>query len=248
MTATAPRTTPVPKARVTRIATHTFGFDEFRPGQLDVIQSLLRGRDTLAVLPTGAGKSAIYQIAAMLTDGVTLVISPLIALQRDQVDSIGERTVDRAVALNSSLSDRERTAMLSDIGSGDVRFVFLAPEQLANPDTIAAIDDVAIALVVIDEAHCISEWGHDFRPDYLHLGAVIEGLGHPTICALTATAAPPVRAEIVERLGMDDPAIIVQDFDRPNIRLSVERVDGDEAKRDAILPGSGKRSTSATPS
>lgn len=228
MTATAPRTRPVPKARITRIAKNTFGFDAFRPGQLDAIQRLLEGKDTLAVLPTGAGKSASYQIAAMLTDGVTLVVSPLIALQQDQVDSIGERNVGRAVALNSSLSDRERTAMLSEIASGDVRFVFLAPEQLANRDTLAAISDIDIALAVIDEALCISEWGHDFRPDYLHLG-------HPTICALTATAAPPVRAEIVERLGMDDPAIIVQGFDRPNIRLSVERVGGETAKRDAIL-------------
>ena len=235
MTATSSRSTRVSKATISRLAMETFGFETFRPGQYEAIRSLLAGHDTLAVLPTGAGKSAIYQIAAMLTDGVTLVVSPLIALQQDQVDSIGQRNVGRAVALNSSLSDRERCGMLTDIRSGAVRFVFLAPEQFANPDTVAAIAGLDVALVVIDEAHCISEWGHDFRPDYLQLGTVIERLGHPTVCALTATAAPPVRDEIVERLRMRDAAVIVSGFDRPNIRLSVERVDGDEGKREAIL-------------
>ena len=235
MTFTSSRPSRVSTKKITGLAKDIFGYDTFRPGQMEAIRSLLAGTDTLAVLPTGAGKSAIYQIAAMLTEGVTLVVSPLIALQQDQVDAIGQRRIGRAVALNSSLSDRERAGMLTDIRHGEVRFVFLAPEQFASPDTVMAIAELEIAMVVIDEAHCISEWGHDFRPDYLRLGSVIERLGHPTICALTATAAPPVRHEIVERLGMDDAAVIVSGFDRPNIRLSVERVDGDEAKREAIL-------------
>ena len=222
-------------ALITRVAHEVFGFDDFRPGQVEAMQTLLAGRDTLAVLPTGAGKSAIYQIAALVTEGITLVVSPLIALQQDQVASIGEQRIGRAVALNSSLSASERDAMLADISTGSVRFVFLAPEQLANPETVAALADLDLSLIVIDEAHCISEWGHDFRPDYLRLGPTIERLGHPTICALTATAAPPVRAEIVDRLGMDDPAVIVSGFDRPNIRLGVERVDGPEAKVETIL-------------
>ncbi len=235
MTASSTRPSRSSKAKITHVLKETFGYDTFRPGQLEAIQSLIKGRDTLAVLPTGAGKSVIYQIAAMLTNGVTLVVSPLIALQQDQVNSIAERQMGGAVALNSSLNDREREATLADIRTDAVRFVFLAPEQFANSDTVSAIAETDIALVVIDEAHCISEWGHDFRSDYLHLGAVIERLGHPTICALTATAAPPVRHEIVERLGMNDPAVIVSGFNRPNICLSVERVDSDQEKREAIL-------------
>lgn len=238
MTATAARkgrSSRISEARIVQIATEVFGFDEFRPGQLESIQNLLKGHDTLTVLPTGAGKSAIYQIASLLTQGVTLVVSPLIALQQDQVDAIGERKVGRAVALNSSLNDRERAEMLREIQEGAVQFVFLAPEQLANADTVAALATVDIALVVIDEAHCISEWGHDFRPDYLRLGPAIERLGHPTICALTATAAPPIRTEIVERLQMTKPEVIVRGFDRPNIRLAVERVQGARVKREAIL-------------
>ena len=234
--ATSPtRTRHVSRARITKTLREIVGHDDFRPGQLAAIENLLAGRDTLAVLPTGAGKSAIYQIAAVLLDGVTLVVSPLIALQQDQVEAIGERHVGRAVALNSALSERERERVLDEIRAGAVRFVFLAPEQLANEDTTAALAGLDLALVVIDEAHCISEWGHDFRPDYLRLGPAIERLGHPTVCALTATAAPPVRTEIVERLLMDDPAVIVSGFDRPNIQLRVERVDGFDEKRAAIV-------------
>ncbi|CAA9545825.1 MAG: ATP-dependent DNA helicase RecQ [uncultured Thermomicrobiales bacterium] len=222
-------------ARITRIAHDVFGFDDFRPGQIEAIRALSGGQDTLSILPTGAGKSAIYQIAALLTEGITLVVSPLIALQQDQVAGIGKHRIGRAVAVNSSLSARERDATLAEIARGDVRFVFLAPEQLANTETVSALSGLDLAMVVIDEAHCISEWGHDFRPEYLRLGAAIEHLGHPTICALTATAAPPVRTEIVQRLGMDSPATVVSGFDRPNIRLGVERVDGIGAKLEMIL-------------
>ncbi len=236
-TASHTATRRVSDRRIRAIGRDTFGFDEFRPGQFDAIRALLDGRDTLAVLPTGAGKSAIYQIATVLSprDRITIVVSPLIALQQDQVDGIEELDEGVGVALNSSLGDREHAAMLERIAGDEVRFVFLAPEQLASERTMSVLRERPIGLFVIDEAHCISEWGHDFRPDYMRLGSVIEALGHPTVCALTATAAPPVREEIVGRLGMHDPAVIVSGFDRPNISLTVEHVSNHDRKIEALL-------------
>jgi ATP-dependent DNA helicase RecQ len=188
------------------------------------------------VLPTGSGKSAIYQLAGELIDGPTIVVSPLIALQADQVHSIeAHDRLGAAVAVNSTLSTGERRERFERIAAGDVEFVFLAPEQLASPDTIDRLRDVGVRLFVVDEAHCVSEWGHNFRPDYLRLGGAIAALGHPTVLALTATAAPPVRAEIVERLGMDDPAVVVRGFDRPNIHLEVRRVHDEDVQRRAVV-------------
>ncbi|HZB76212.1 MAG TPA: DEAD/DEAH box helicase, partial [Solirubrobacteraceae bacterium] len=192
--------------RIDRVAREAFGFDVLRPGQREAIESVLDGRDTLVVMSTGSGKSAIYQIAGLLLPGATVVVSPLIALQRDQVDDLRERAAGGAAQINSSIPAAERQAALAELAEDALEFVFLAPEQLANGDVL---DELAVArpsLLVVDEAHCISEWGHDFRPDYLRLGAAAEALGRPTILALTATAAPPVRAEIAERLQMRDPA------------------------------------------
>ena len=193
------------------------------------------GRDTLVVMSTGSGKSAIYQIAALLIDGPTLVISPLIALQRDQLEAIEEAVPGEAAAVSSAVSEGEREEALDDMTEGENEFTFLAPEQLANEDVLARTRDAAPSLIVVDEAHCISEWGHDFRPDYLRLGAVVEELGHPPVLALTATASPPVRDEIVERLRMRDPRVIVRGFDRPNIRLAVESFRDEERKRRALI-------------
>ena len=209
--------------RIDRVAQEAFGFEELRPGQREAIESVLSGRDTLAVMSTGSGKSAIYQIAGLLSKGATVVVSPLIALQADQVDDLRERLGESAAHLNSTLSAREREEALADLADDALEFLFLAPEQLANADVLSELAAADISLLVVDEAHCISEWGHDFRPDYLRLGAVIDALGHPTVLALTATAAPPVREEILERLAMRDPAVIVRGFDRPNIHLSVDR-------------------------
>jgi ATP-dependent DNA helicase RecQ len=214
--------------RIDRVAREVFGFAELRPGQREAIESVLGGRDTLVVMSTGAGKSAIYQIAGLLTEGATVVVSPLIALQRDQVDDLAERAAGGAAQLNSTLPAAERERALAELAENALEFLLLAPEQLANADVL---DELAVArpsLLVVDEAHCISEWGHDFRPDYLRLGAAAEALGRPPILALTATAAPPVREEIVERLGLRDPQILVRGFDRPNIRLAVERFHGDQ--------------------
>ncbi|HEV2529899.1 MAG TPA: ATP-dependent DNA helicase RecQ [Thermomicrobiales bacterium] len=237
MTATQAPSRRVSDRRIRAIGRDAFGYDTFRPGQFEAIRALLDGRDTLAVLPTGAGKSAIYQIATVLSprDSITLVVSPLIALQQDQVNGIEELDEGIGVALNSTLGDRDHAAMLERIAREEVRFVFLAPEQLTSERTMEVLRECHIGLFVIDEAHCISEWGHDFRPDYMRLGTVIEALGHPTICALTATAAPPVREEIVNRLEMEDPAIIVSGFDRPNIRLMVEHVPDHDRKIEALL-------------
>ena len=224
--------------RIRQTAQEVLGFTEFRPGQEAAMQAVLAGRDTLAVLPSGAGKSAVYTVAGLLVGGPVLVVSPLIALQRDQVqrlDELGEERVGQARLLNSSLSAGEQQAALDGLGDGTVRFLFLAPEQLAKPEVVEAIRAAGPALFVVDEAHCVSAWGHDFRPDYLRLGGVVQQLGHPTVLALTATAAPPVRAEIVERLEMVDPEIVVAGFDRPEIRLEVDQYADAHGKYTAVL-------------
>jgi ATP-dependent DNA helicase RecQ len=201
------------------------------------MQAVVSGRDTLAVLPSGAGKTAVYQVAGQLLDGPVVVVSPLIALQRDQVERLAEieDLAGRAAQLNSTLSATDHREVLDSLQDGTVRFVFLAPEQLAKPEVVDAVRDAKPALFVVDEAHCVSAWGHDFRPDYLRLGGVIEQLGHPTVLALTATAAPPVRAEIVERLEMRDPAVVVAGFDRPEIRLEVDHYADARGKEQGVL-------------
>src|SRR3954463_10941002 len=220
--------------RIDRTARDILGFDALRPGQREAIESVLAGRDTLAVLSTGSGKSAIYQIAGLLADGATLVVSPLIALQRDQVEALHDRALG-AAQLNSSVPAGEREETLAELAEDALEFLFLAPEQLANAEVLDELATAEPSLIVVDEAHCISEWGHDFRPDYLRLGAAIETLGHPPVLALTATAAPPVRAEIVERLGLRDAAVIVRGFDRANLDLAVERFHDARRKDEALL-------------
>ncbi|MDP9473740.1 MAG: RecQ family ATP-dependent DNA helicase [Chloroflexota bacterium] len=225
--------------RIEDVARDHFGYDDLRPGQAEAVRSVLDKRDTLAVLPTGLGKSAIYQIAGLLTEGPTLVVSPLIALQQDQVESIEEHEAGGAAHVNSAMREAARQEAFEELEVGALEFLFLAPEQFANEETMARLRAAPPSLFVVDEAHCISEWGHDFRPDYLKLGSIIEELGRPTTLALTATASPPVRMEIVERLGLRDPKIVVHGFDRPNIWLGVETfVEGvheEGAKREALI-------------
>ncbi|QXG77753.1 ATP-dependent DNA helicase [Modestobacter sp. L9-4] len=224
--------------RIRQVARDVLGYTEFRPGQEDAMKAVAAGRDTLAVLPSGAGKSAVYTVAGLLLDGPVLVVSPLVALQRDQVqrlEELGEDAVGKAAVLNSGLSVLEHQAVLDGMRDGTIRYCFLAPEQLAKPEVVEAIRTSAPALFVVDEAHCVSAWGHDFRPDYLRLGGVVQQLGHPTVLALTATAAPPVRAEIVERLEMTEPEVVVAGFDRPEIRLEVVHHADAQHKHHAIL-------------
>ncbi|GAA4516018.1 MULTISPECIES: RecQ family ATP-dependent DNA helicase [Nonomuraea] len=212
--------------RVERVAREALGLDELRPGQPEAMAALAEGRDTLVVMPTGGGKSAVYQVPALLLDGPTLVVSPLIALQRDQVEALRERD-EQAVRLDAGTSKGERESSFESLRAGETEFLFCAPEQLARPDVVRELAAAKPSLLVVDEAHCVSAWGHDFRPDYLRLGAVADALGRPVVAALTATAAPPVRAEIVERLRMRDPLEVVCGFDRPNISLEVRGTTGD---------------------
>ena len=224
-----------PTREIRDTASDFLGFDHLRPGQRDAITSVLKGHDTLAVMPTGSGKSAIYQVAGLILKGLTIVVSPLIALQRDQVTSLEDAGTIKAEELNSTLTDKQREAVFAMLEEVDQMFLFLAPEQLANEETLERLNRIKPTLFVVDEAHCISEWGHDFRPDYLRLGAFIDKLGHPPILALTATAAGPVRDEIVDHLSMKKPNIFVSDFDRPNIFLNVDTFRDSETKHEALI-------------
>jgi ATP-dependent DNA helicase RecQ len=221
---------------VLSVAKNNLGYEHLRPGQEEAIRSLLAKQDTLVVMPTGSGKSAIYQIAGMMLPGAVLVVSPLIALQKDQVDSINANNgTASAVVINSSLKTTELRESLDSVANGCCKFIFLAPEQLHKEETIQALEETKISMIAIDEAHCISEWGHDFRPDYLQLGKVIESLGHPVIIAMTATASQRVREEIVERLGMKKPHILIGGFDRPNIHLRVDHFEEEGKKLEAVI-------------
>jgi len=218
-----------------RIAADVLGIT-LRPAQRRALDALAGHGDTLAVLPTGSGKSAIYQVGGLALGGLTVVVSPLIALQRDQLRSMTAHGRVRAVMLNSSQHHADRVAALDELTGGRVDFVMLGPEQLANAETMAVLagSPRPITLVAVDEAHLVSEWGHDFRPEYLRLADVVEAAGRPPILALTATAAPPVQADITRQLRMRDPQIIVSDFDRPNISLAVRRARHDRPEDQAI--------------
>ncbi|GER24245.1 ATP-dependent DNA helicase RecQ [Zafaria cholistanensis] len=217
------------------LARHSLGWDTFRPGQLEAIRAAVSGRDVLAVLPTGGGKSAIYQLAALLLEGPAVVVSPLIALQADQLEDLNALPGMRAVAVNSALGEAAQARAWEAVAAGEAKFLFLAPEQLAKDDAVERVRALHPSLFVVDEAHCVSAWGHDFRPDYLRLGAVRERIGRPVAIALTATASTPVRAEILEQLRMHDAQVVVRSFDRPNLRLEVVRHHGVKAKEKAVL-------------
>jgi ATP-dependent DNA helicase RecQ len=226
---------PDRKADLQDVARRTFGLEQLRPEQLEAMSHLLAGQDVLAVLPTGAGKSAIYQVPALLLDGPTLVVSPLVALQHDQIESLEQTRAPDAVAVNSVEGERERREAWDAVKQGEAEYLFLSPEQLAKEETIQRLSRVGVSLFVVDEAHCVSAWGHDFRPDYLRLATVIEQLSHPPVLALTATAAGPVRDDIVVRLGLRDHHQVVSSFDRPNLRLAVDRQTAEDAKRSAVV-------------
>src|ERR1700694_1215701 len=211
-----------------------FGYKFFQSGQEEVIRRVMDGKDTLAILATGAGKSLCYQLPALLLGGTTVVVSPLIALMKDQLDMLAERGVHEVVAINSTLSEDQEAAALARIGRGEVKIAFVTPEKLENESFISLLGTIAVPLFVVEEAHCISAWGHDFRPAYLALGQVIAALGHPTVLALTATATPAVREDILIQLGIPNTRTIVKGFDRPNLRYEVVRTENEAAKLKAL--------------
>lgn len=200
-----------------------YGYDDFRPGQKNVVQSLLNGKDTVAIMPTGAGKSICFQIPALLFPGVTLVISPLISLMKDQVDSLRQIGIS-AVYINSSISKAKFVENLRDIAAGFYKIIYIAPERLTPeylPDTFKNLN---ISMIAVDEAHCLSQWGHDFRPSYKNILTFVQSLPvKPLIGAFTATATPEVKNDIVKLLGLNNPAVFVTGFDRPNLYFSVLR-------------------------
>ena len=206
---------------------HYFGFDTFRVGQEEVVCAVLGGRDVLAIMPTGAGKSLTYQLPALTSPSLTLVISPLIALMKDQVDALCARGI-RAAALNSSLSASEQKRILGHLN--ELSLLYLAPERLANPEFVETLKRVNIVRLVVDEAHCISEWGHDFRPHYRELGAARAALGSPNVTALSATATAQVQADIISVLGLQNPVRVATGFDRPNLSYRVWSVPCQAAK------------------
>lgn len=211
-----------------------FGYREFRPGQAEVISAVLSRRDTLAVMPTGGGKSVCYQIPALIVEGgITLVVSPLLALMKDQVDALTAMGV-QAAAVNSTIPVEQQRQILADAAEGKLQLLYVAPERFGNGAFTAALRGLRIALLAIDEAHCISQWGHDFRPSYRELGGVRDRIGSPPIVALTATADPRVREDILLRLGLQDPVVHVAGFDRPNLRFEVHKTANLKEKAEAI--------------
>jgi len=214
-----------------------FGFQEFRPLQQEAIEAALSGQDVLVVMPTGAGKSLCFQLPAALSDGLTLVVSPLVALMRDQVEAL--RALPEfskiGVAAISSLQDSaEQSMVLDDLAAGQIRLLYVSPERFRSGAFRNILSQVSVARFVVDEAHCISEWGHDFRPDYLQLNSIVESLGKPPLIAVTATATERVRESIVRNLGMRNPQTFIGGFNRPNLHYSVHRCKSDPHKLEML--------------
>ncbi|HEY0080642.1 MAG TPA: ATP-dependent DNA helicase RecQ [Pyrinomonadaceae bacterium] len=221
-------------AAIRRTMRDVFGIRRLRPGQEEVIRSVIEGRDTLAIMPTGAGKSLCYQLPALHLPGTTVVVSPLISLMKDQVDKLEEAGLD-AAQVNSALTTRERGENLEQIERRESDFVFTTPERFTDPEFLETLARNSIDFIVIDEAHCISEWGHDFRPSYLALGEAVKALGSPPVLALTATATLEVVADIEKQLGVGRMHVVNTGIDRPNLRYEVLRVTNETEKREHLM-------------
>ncbi|GAC1656108.1 MAG: hypothetical protein NVS4B3_21520 [Gemmatimonadaceae bacterium] len=225
--------TVTPEQTRSALRTH-FGYAEFRPGQELAVGAALAGRDALVILPTGGGKSLCYQVPALLLPGLTVVVSPLISLMKDQVDALTTRGIPAAF-INSTLTGGEVSDRLSRAERGQVKLLYVAPERFDHGGTAERLRAIGVSLLAIDEAHCISEWGHDFRPSYRRVGAIREQLGDPPTMALTATATPEVRRDISRQLRLRDPEIVITGFDRVNLRYHVVETRTDRAKDEVLL-------------
>ncbi|MDQ3673714.1 MAG: ATP-dependent DNA helicase [Gemmatimonadota bacterium] len=223
----------IDKESARKLLRERFGHSDFRPGQWDSLQAVLAGDDALVVMPTGSGKSLIYQLPGVILPGLTIVVSPLIALMKDQHDKLQAQGVS-SVAMHSHLSTSESREAHRQIADGEGEILYLTPERFKDRAFFEHLLSRPISLFVIDEAHCVSQWGHDFRPDYLSLGGIAKRLGRPPILALTATATAHVQSDIIRQLGMTDPHVTITGFARPNLRFEVVRTVNDGIK-DASL-------------
>jgi ATP-dependent DNA helicase RecQ len=221
------------RTKARHVLSQRFGHKDFQKGQWEPINAVLNGRDALVVMPTGSGKSIIYQLPALMLPGLTVVVSPLIALMKDQQDKLAAHGVD-ALAMHSHLKDSEARDLADRVSEGSGEILYLTPERFKDREFFERLLTRTVSLFVIDEAHCVSQWGHDFRPDYLTLGSVIKRLGRPPILALTATATAEVRDDIIRHLDMHDPQITVTGFARPNLRFEVRRT-VNQATKDQTL-------------
>ncbi|WNG44496.1 ATP-dependent DNA helicase RecQ [Archangium minus] len=221
-----------------------FGVEELRPGQREIIEALLEGKDVLGVMPTGAGKSLCFQLPALFLPKATVVVSPLLALMQDQHEKLSEAEVD-VVKLDSTLTQREADEVAREVRRGEHELIYMTPEQLEKPERIDVLRKAGVSLFVVDEAHCVSQWGHDFRPAFLALRDAVQQLGRPPILALTATATPQVREDVLEQLGMREAAVMNTGIQRDNLFLEVARTVNPETKRARLMkllqeePGTG---------
>jgi len=211
-----------------------FAYPDFRPGQTEAVASVLDGRDTLVILPTGGGKSLCYQVPALVLDGLTVVISPLISLMKDQVDALVARGIP-ATFINSTLSQADASSRMAAVQRGEIKLLYLAPERFDVGRMADRLREIGVTLLAIDEAHCISEWGHDFRPSYLRVKDVRKRLGNPPTVALTATATPEVREDIARQLELRDPTVVITGFDRTNLSYHVIPTKNDAAKDETLV-------------
>jgi ATP-dependent DNA helicase RecQ len=215
-------------------ARRRFGVRRFRPGQAEIIQALLQGRDVFGVMPTGAGKSLCFQLPALFLPKATVIVSPLLALMQDQQDKLVERDVD-VVKLDSTLTAREGRQAAREIRRGEHDLIYVTPEQLEKPEQLEMLRRSGVSLFVVDEAHCVSQWGHDFRPAYLTLREAIQALGRPPVLALTATATPEVREDVLRQLGIPDAEVVSTGILRKNLFLEVSRTVNPDIKRGRLL-------------